>query len=100
MSDSEPLDVQRVMTLVTDAMEVAVLGVPASQGAAEILAKRRPSLREVAAAARENHQMHGGAEDPLVKYGFEPQGVPENVDRLRIAIDGVLEQVASLLAEQ
>lgn len=87
----EPLDLQRVMALVADAVEHLLLGAPPAVAAEALVDRRHPTARELAAASRENDDMHSGRDDPiLLAAGFAPTVLPEKVVRLRRAVDEVL----------
>jgi hypothetical protein len=100
MTEPQPLDALRVTGIVADALEAALLGTAPSQAARAIITAKRPSVLELAAAARENHEVHGGAPDPLPRFGFAPQAVPEDVDRIRTAIHAILEEAAAQLGQR
>lgn len=90
---SQPLDAVRVMALVGDALEHVRLGRDFASAAAMLVQKRRPSRRELAAARRENLEVHGGGPD-LSRYELNRC----QVLRLRNAIDEVLAAAEVLTA--
>ncbi|MDX6197401.1 MAG: hypothetical protein QOJ79_552 [Actinomycetota bacterium] len=92
MTDADqPLDAIRVMELVAGAMESAMLGMSSVDAAAQLVQAKQPSLRELAAARRENFEVHGaGTPDILRELGMAPSPVPPEVLRMRTAIDDVL----------
>lgn len=95
-----PLDLQRIMTLVADAMEHHLLGASVQEAAALLVEGRRPTARELAAARRENHEVHGGAVPvELSQVGLQPTPVPAEIASLRRSIDQVLTEAARLVGD-
>lgn len=94
----EPLDLQRIMALVADTVAYVLLGAPPAVAAQALVDQQHPTARELAAAARENDDMHSGRDEPiLLAAGFAPAVVPEEVVRLRRAVDEVLRIAHNLL---
>jgi len=100
MSDGEPLDLERVMGLVADAMEAVYLGYPLDR-AARLIASTARDRRELAAARNENLQVHGGGYPPEisdeVRKAMGPAPAPPEFLRLRQAIDEVLAEAERLV---
>ncbi|CAN7554243.1 hypothetical protein LJR013_003966 [Pseudarthrobacter oxydans] len=90
MFDDQPLDLERILDLVGDAMTAAIRGVDPNVAAAEILNAKRPTARELAAARRENQEVHGGGTPEILRDFMAPSPVPEETARLRRMIDDVL----------
>lgn len=100
MSESRtPLDLERVMTLVADAAGSVLLGLPTQDAARALIDRRRPSALELAAAGRENHEVHRGQDHPiLLAAGLPPVAVPDDVVRLERAVADVLAAAHVLVA--
>jgi hypothetical protein len=97
----EPLDLQRVMALVADTVEYLLLGAPPAVAAQALDDRQHPTACELAAAGRENDDMHSGRDDPiLLAAGFAPTVVPEEVVRLRRAVDEVLRIARHLVQDE
>lgn len=90
MSENQALDLQRILGLVTDAMSAAYLGEDPDTAAAGMLASKKPTARELAAARRENQQAHGGGTPETPPGIMKPSPAPEEVVRMRGMIDDVL----------
>jgi hypothetical protein len=90
VTDDEPLRMDRIMDLVGDAMAASFFGVHPDAAAAEIVGRRRPSARELAAARRQNQEVHSGQTPEVLRQFMPPTPVPEDVVRLRRMIDDVL----------
>lgn len=90
MSDDQPLDLVRTLDLVGDAMTAVLRGIDPNIAAAETLKAKRPTARELAAARRENQEVHGGGTPDVLRDMMPPSPVPEEVARLRRLIDDVL----------
>lgn len=91
MVDDQLLDLMRVMDIVGVALSAALLGRDPNVAAAEILETKSPTARELAAARRENHELHGGGGQPEAPSGSLPTlPVPEDVAHLYRLIDDVL----------
>ena len=88
------------MELVGDAMQVAMLGVSPVSGAHEIVDLRKPSVRLVAAARRENLEVHGGATPEPLRDLIPPSPIPDDVARLRRLIDDVLVQIERIVSAE
>ncbi len=94
-----PLDPVRVVTLVADAVEDVLSGHDPAGAARKLLARRRPDLRELAAARAENLELHGGGTpDVLKEVGITAAPVPPSVLRLRRSVDEVLLAAEALLS--
>lgn len=95
---NEPLDLERVMTLVTDALTDVMLGIDPWEGARQLLERRRPTLQELGAARRENFEVHGGGMPEILKrVGFVAEPVPPEVLQMRRAIDDELHAATTFL---
>ena len=98
MTEDPVLSLERVMLLVGDCMEVGRLGQDPRQAAREIVARIRPSLREVAAARRENQDLHGGGTPEPLRQFVAASPIPEDIARLRRVIDDVLAEIHRVVA--
>lgn len=98
MTDEPALNLEDVMQLVADAMQVSMLGIAPSVGATDIVARRHPSVRLIAAAKRENLEVHGGATPEPLRSLVPPSPIPGDIARLRRAIDDVLNAVERLVS--
>ena len=95
----EPLDLERVMALVADAMEAVMLGQPEGE-AITVLLSKAPSRGELRAARQENHGLHGGGTpDVLRAAGLGPSPAPPEVLQLRRAIDELLSRAEATIPE-
>lgn len=90
MSDDQPLDLERILGLVGDAMTAAIHGVDPNVAAAAIFNAKRPTARELAAARHENQEVHGGGTPEILRDFMAPSPVPEETARLRRMIDDIL----------
>lgn len=90
MPVDEPLPLEPVIDLVGDAMLAAMAGLDPKTAAAEIIKRRQPSIREVTAARRENHLVHGGGTPEVLRGLVAPTSIPGDVVRLRRLIDDIL----------
>jgi hypothetical protein len=90
ISADQPLDLQRTLDLVDDAMQASMLGDHPDVAAARIVEARRPTLREVAAAREQNQEVNSGLTPEPLRSLMPPSPVPEEIVRLRRAIDDVL----------
>lgn len=90
MSENGPLDLERIMGLVGDAMALLSQGVSVSEAASTLVTRSKPSVREIAAARQQNHEVHGGGTPEILRPFFKPTPVPEDVLRMRRMIDEVL----------
>lgn len=90
MPDDQSLNLERIMDLVADASAASLWGIAPDVAAAEIVKVRRPTLRELAAARRENQEVNGAGTPEILRTILPPSPVPEEVVRLRRMIDEVL----------
>jgi hypothetical protein len=90
MPENQALDLERILGLVTDAMSAVYLEVDPDVAAAALLAIKNPTARELAAARRENQEVHGGQTPKTFLGILQPSPPPASVVRLREKIDEVL----------
>ena len=90
MSENQALDHERVMDLVADALTASIAGTDPESTAVELVKVKQPTLRELAAARSENHDIHGGGTPEALRNLLPPSPVSEEVARLRRMIDDVL----------
>lgn len=96
----EPLELARIIALGADAMEDTVLEREPHAAAVRLVERHQPSLRELAAARRENLEAHSGTTPDVIRAaGFGPVQVPPEVLQMRRAIDEVLAAAETLVAE-
>jgi len=88
------------MALVGDAASAAMSGVQVRSAAEHIVRSRHPTLRELAAAQRENLEVHGGGTPDILRdLGMSASPVPAEILRLREAVAAVLNQAARMVDE-
>ena len=96
----QPLDLERIMMLVADAMEPVVNGGDHGVAAAILVGRHHPTLDELEAARRENLEVHGaGTPEILRQAGLPDLPISPDVLRLRQGIDDVLVAAIALTAK-
>lgn len=90
MPVNEPLDLERILDLVTYAMSAAYLSEDTQAAAAALLTSKNPTMRELSAARRENQEVHGGGAPIIIPGLREPSPTPEAVVIMRERINDIL----------
>lgn len=90
MSDDQPIELTRIMDLVGYALQASVLGIDPNTVASALLELKRPTARELAAARRENQEVHGSGTPEILRDFVQPSPIPEDVARLRRMVDDIL----------